>query len=74
MKKLRKKKTIPFVIGDNLKTDIKGANLFKLDSLLILNGIYKDFFRDGVVNFEQLKKSVNLEDVKANFYQTELSW
>jgi len=72
--KVKEKKTIPFVIGDNLKTDIKGANLFKLDSLLILNGIYKDFFRDGIVNFEQLKKSVNLEYVKANFYQAELSW
>ena len=73
-KQVKEKKTIPFVIGDNLKTDIKGANLFKLDSLLILNGIYKDFFRDGIVNFEQLKKSVNLEDIKTNFYQAELSW
>ena len=73
-KKVKEKKIIPFVIGDNLKTDIKGANLFKLDSLLILNGIYKDFFRDGTVNFKQLKKSVNLEDIKTNFYQEYLSW
>ena len=61
-------------IGDNIKTDIKGANLFNLDSVLILNGIYKDFFRDGTVNFDQLKDSVNLKDVKINYFQEELAW
>ena len=43
-----KKKLTALVIGDNLKTDIKGANLSNIDSVLILNGIYKDFFRDGL--------------------------
>lgn len=62
------------VIGDNIKTDIRGANLFNLDSVLILNGIYKDFFRDGTVNFDQLKDSVNLKDVKINYFQEELAW
>ena len=61
-------------IGDNIKTDIKGANLFNLDSVLILNGIYKDFFRDDTVNFDQLKDSVNLKDVKINYFQEELAW
>ena len=69
-----KKKINTLVIGDNIKTDIKGANLSNLDSVLILNGIYKDFFRDGTVNFDQLKDSVNLKDVKINYFQEELAW
>ena len=69
-----KKEINTLVIGDNIKTDIKGANLFNLDSVLILNGIYKDFFRDGTVNFDQLKDSVNLKDVKINYFQEELAW
>jgi HAD superfamily hydrolase (TIGR01459 family) len=74
-KELKDKKEInTLVIGDNIKTDIKGANLFNLDSVLILNGIYKDFFRDGTINFDQLKDSVNLKDVKINYFQEELAW
>ena len=69
-----KKEINTLVIGDNIKTDIKGANLSNLDSVLILNGIYKDFFRDGIVNFDQLKDSVNLKDVKINYFQEELAW
>ena len=69
-----KKEINTLVIGDNIKTDIKGANLFNLNSVLILNGIYKDFFRDGTVNFDQLKDSVNLKDVKINYFQEELAW
>ena len=69
-----KKEINTLVIGDNIKTDIKGANLFNLDSVLILNGIYKDFFRDGTINFDQLKDSVNLKDVKINYFQEELAW
>jgi ribonucleotide monophosphatase NagD (HAD superfamily) len=62
------------VIGDNLKTDIKGANLLNINSLLILNGIYKDFFRNDEVDFEKLKESVNLKLLKINYYQDELIW
>ena len=69
-----KKEINTLVIGDNIKTDIKGANFSNLDSVLILNGIYKDFFRDGTVNFDQLKDSVNLKDVKINYFQEELAW
>ena len=29
-------------IGDNLNTDIKGANLLNYDSLLISNGVHKN--------------------------------
>ena len=62
------------MIGDNLKTDIKGANLLNINSLLILNGIYKDFFRNDKVDFEKLKDSVNLKLLKINYYQDELTW
>jgi len=68
------KKINILVIGDNMKTDIKGANLFNLDSVLILNGIYKDFFRNGIVNFNQLRDSVNLKDASINYFQEELAW
>ena len=69
-----KKEIKKLAIGDNIKTDIKGANLFNLNSVLILNGIYKDFFRDDTINFDQLKDSVNLKDVKINYFQEELAW
>ena len=62
------------MIGDNLKTDIKGANLLNINSLLILNGIYKDFFRNDEVDFDKLKDSVNLKLLKINYYQEELTW
>ena len=34
------------VIGDNLNTDIKGANNMHYDSLFIKNGIHKDEFKN----------------------------
>ena len=37
---IKKKKVLS--IGDNLNTDIKGANLLNYDSLIISNGIHKD--------------------------------
>ena len=73
-KDFKDRKANILVIGDNIKTDIKGANLSNLDSVLILNGIYKDFFRDGVVDFNQLKDSVNLKNVTINYFQEELVW
>ena len=33
-------------IGDNLNTDIKGANLLNFDSLLISSGIHKDEIKE----------------------------
>ena len=51
-------------VGDNLKTDIHGAQNFNIDSLLILNGIYKDFFRDNNLNFDKLLKSNEMESLR----------
>ena len=56
-------------IGDNLNTDIRGANIQKFDSLLITSGIH----RQEILNmqFEDLNKHYN---VKVNYTQTNLQW
>jgi HAD superfamily hydrolase (TIGR01459 family) len=69
---IEKKKIL--AVGDNLKTDIYGAQNFNIDSLLILNGIYKDFFRDNNLNFDKLLKSNEMESLKINKFQQELNW
>ena len=56
-------------IGDNLNTDIKGANLLGFDSLIISNGIHKnEIKKDGI---EIVSKRY---EVIVNFIQTELKW
>ena len=61
-------------VGDNLKTDINGAQNFGIHSILILNGIYKDFFRDNNLNFDKLLISKELESLVINKFQKELKW
>ena len=56
-------------IGDNLNTDIKGANLLNYDSLLITNGIHKNEIEKEGIDIV-LKKY----EVVVNFIQTELKW
>ena len=56
-------------IGDNLNTDIKGANLLNYDSLLISNGIHKN----EIKNYGVKKVCSEYESV-VNFIQTELKW
>ena len=56
-------------IGDNLNTDIKGANLLNYDSLMISNGIHKDEIKkDGIEKISKKYEAV------VNFIQSELSW
>ena len=56
-------------IGDNLNTDIKGANLLNYDSMIITNGIHKEEIKkDGIE-----KVSIKYE-VLVNFIQSELKW
>tara|TARA_Y100001970_G_scaffold56540_1_gene71631 strand:- start:13310 stop:14128 length:819 start_codon:yes stop_codon:yes gene_type:complete len=56
-------------IGDNLNTDIKGANLLNYDSLIISNGIHKfEIEKNGI---EETAKSY---EVICNFIQSELKW
>jgi len=56
-------------IGDNLNTDIKGANLLNYDSLLISSGVHKNEIENDGINVV-LKKY----EVVINFIQTELKW
>ena len=56
-------------IGDNLNTDIKGANLLNYDSLIISNGIHKDEIeKDGIDKISKQYEAI------VNFIQTELKW
>ncbi len=58
------------IIGDNLNTDIKGANNLNIDSLFITEGVHR----------EKLKKDPNLSEllknfeVSVSFYQKQLMW
>jgi len=63
----KKKKVLS--IGDNLNTDIKGANLLNYDSLLISNGVHKDEIKsEGIGAVSKKYEAV------VNFIQTELKW
>ena len=56
-------------IGDNLNTDIKGANLLNYDSLLISNGVHKKEIEKNGIDIV----SKNYEAI-CNFTQSELQW
>ena len=56
-------------IGDNLNTDIKGANLLNYDSLIISNGIHKDEIEK--MGIEKTSKSY---EAICNYIQSELKW
>ena len=56
-------------IGDNLNTDIKGANLLNFDSLLISNGIHKN-----EINEEGIEKTSKTYEAICNYIQSELKW
>ena len=56
-------------IGDNLNTDIKGANLLNFDSLLISDGVHKKEIEKKGID----KVSKNYE-VICNYVQSKLKW
>ena len=56
-------------IGDNLNTDIKGANLLNYDSLIISNGVHKDEIKKEGIDVVSKKY-----EVIVNYIQTELKW
>jgi HAD superfamily hydrolase (TIGR01459 family) len=56
-------------IGDNLNTDIRGANLLSFDSLLISNGVHKkEIENEGIEVVSKKHEAI------VNFIQTELKW
>jgi len=67
-----KKKESILAIGDNILTDIKGANKMKFDSLFITGGIHKSEFLNLPV--ENYDKVLGKYKTKTNYYQEKLSW
>jgi HAD superfamily hydrolase (TIGR01459 family) len=60
------------VIGDNIRTDIIGANKMKFDSLFIINGIHKkDFLNLSIEKYDKVLKTYG---AKTNYYQERLVW
>jgi len=64
----RKEKVL--AIGDNLRTDIKGANNLNIDSIFIHSGVHRNEFE----NEDELKKLLKEYKVEANYFQSELTW
>ncbi len=56
-------------IGDNLNTDIKGANLLNYDSLLITNGVHRDEIKNKGIQLVSREY-----EVIVNFTQSDLKW
>ena len=56
-------------IGDNLNTDIKGANLLNYDSLLISNGIHRNEIKNKGI--QEVSKEY---EAIVNFIQSDLKW
>ncbi len=57
-------------IGDNFRTDIKGANNLNIDSIFISNGVHRNEFK----NENELQELLVKYKVEANYFQPELTW
>ena len=57
-------------IGDNLRTDIKGANNVGIDSIFITDGVHRAEYK----KFEDLSTLLNQHKVKTIYFQKELTW
>jgi HAD superfamily hydrolase (TIGR01459 family) len=57
-------------IGDNLRTDIKGANNLNIDCIFISEGVHRNEYNSKSELDTLLKKY----KVRANFFQKELKW
>ena len=56
-------------VGDNLNTDIKGANLLNYDSLIISNGIHKN-----EIKINGIDATAKSYETVCNYIQSELKW
>ena len=68
---IRKNETV-LVIGDNIRTDIKGANNMNFDSLLVTDGIHKKEFNNLAI--DDYDKILDKYKTKTNYYQEKLIW
>ena len=65
-----KKHERTLVIGDNLNTDIRGANNLNLDSLFITGGVHRSEFKNDI----ELNNLLNKYKVKIEYFQEKLNW
>ena len=65
-----KKNEKVLAIGDNLRTDIKGANNLNLDCIFITGGVH----RNEINKTSDLNKLTEKYNVKIDFFQKELTW
>ena len=65
-----KKNENNIIIGDNLNTDIKGANNINADSLFILDGVHRDEYSDENKLDDLMKKY----KVHSKYFQKKLCW
>ena len=68
---MKKNETI-LVIGDNIRTDIRGANKMKFDSLFITGGVHKDEFLN--LSLDKYDKILKKYETTTNYYQERLTW
>ena len=57
-------------IGDNLRTDVKGANNINKDCLFITNGVHRNELSSNL----KLENVLDKYKVKINYFQKELQW
>ena len=57
-------------IGDNLRTDIKGANNLKIDSIFILDGVHRQEYKSE----NKLEILFKKYKVRPEYFQTILNW
>ena len=68
---MKKNETI-LAIGDNIRTDIIGANKMNFDSLFIIDGIHKrEFLNLSTKNYDKVLSNYKS---RTNYYQERLSW
>ena len=65
-----KNKERVLAIGDNLRTDIKGANNLKIDSIFILDGVHRQEYK----NENELEILFKKYKVRPEYFQTKLNW
>ena len=60
------------MIGDNIRTDIKGANNMNFDSLFITSGVHRTEFLDS--QYQNYDKILYNYGSTTNYYQEKLVW
>ena len=63
------------LIGDNITTDIKGANLSKIDSVLISKGVHINYLGEGYIpDVAKTREMSNNYDAYPNYVISNLRW